>query len=1513
MSRSTLRSSSPPRLVVTSNPSFGGTETAIITTSGREGGNRVYVPRKSNEVAFSSFEAPSSGTRSKRKSSHVRVVARIRPLNSAEVARGCVPTIFPLLQQRNDAAEGLGSPTKRRSQQWMQANSNTELVGQFGTPPRVTAKKSTTTPISGGSCPTPTHRNTNASLHTQPSSPSNDSPTSAVSDIDETEWGNALSLVAGISQQKRFDYDAVFDPSASQNEVYNRSVGDAVRRNVFRGYNTTIIAYGQTGSGKTHTMSGRHEAEMECELQSEKIVSVGFSSPSLSPTKPKKESCVRSMDLGNRDTEMGSCSKKNTAKQKHDKTQKDLTKKWVSSDEHMDMASFAPPAPYSVSKDDGIVPRAVHELFKAKQRHCSSGDVCVNLTYLEIYNDELRDLLTENEQSKSLQIRDHGDSGVIVKGLTSKVVTTPQEVKQLMDMASRRRTTGSTKMNMRSSRSHAICTLYVTIKPTKEKMPSKKFNNLAASDTVSAKLTLVDLAGSERLKQTGAEGIQQQESININKDLFVLGKVVSALADQSDLQTKEYRPSLRPKKKHIPYRDSKLTRLLRDSLGGNCCTVMVACISPADSNLAESVNTLRYAERTRTITNSVKQNVVKAALTPAESAALRKENKILKAKLIELTKNIQMLEGLKAAQTHPRQSSGANGDDAAVGADGVTSPREKSSVLKSNNVIADSRSAEKSDADDLLKASVEWKTKYEKLLAASQAAGFENAHDHVVDENEQDVLELQRREIVDLKQQLHRALFGSDDDDDETDETSVTSGTTHDEISLFDVDGMTEDESLSRSDTCSLNNHAPLTSVASDSESDSILVATKKNLETDISEMNASRDRLEDEVFQLQEKVDALDQQARNMRAQAIDGDKRYHNIGEDQTTLVKESRESLECESVALKMENRALATENKKIADHLKKQRKEITMLAEQIIMYKTQIDNNEPKERERNAQLDAEMSEKEARKEQLNKETMEMKQLVQTLVTERTELMEQVKQCKDISTISAQLTEERSARIQHEEGASKLRKEVEAVTEERDTYRVKAMVQEDEIRKLKEELTSLRNTNEIVLKKPGEKENERLIEQRKDALDGKNRCNSPQSVFKGLGCGAGRFTIPAGPAPRGVLSDRNICSERNSGKAAIDGESSSSVLFGQEKNDSGPTPHVPQSDSAENSSDETNDRKNVLPGDSDSVKSEQHAIRIHAAKMLFWANKAIERQKSHRSSSGSAASSIGSYNMPPSPAVPLSKKVEARNSGDMAAKSTLPPRIVVRNKSLSQPRPEEGSDSTGRTEPKDPPSMISVGACTFDEKENLRLKTSMPPLGLCQNKDVIDAHKSSQGNTELAQSLRENERTCQCSASMFSGNSQHVEFFLPKLGMACSCGQSKKTDTHNKEYTSSSNSPLSLSNILRPWQVEFLESLDITRADQLVRAYKRRGRELSKEMRVWRHEKEMKPVKTKSCFVALHIWARTAKMLYCSVTQKVAAGVDPVSNPNFLEISVMSDTRSVSTLGFGSIVDTEGTMEI
>jgi hypothetical protein len=274
----------------------------------------------------------------------------------------------------------------------------------------------------------------------------------------------------------------------------------------------------------------------------------------------------------------------------------------------------------NVDDSDGVIPRACADLFTTIQNKCE-GNAHVELSYLEVYNEEIRDLMTESKKGEppaALRIRETLEGEVYVRGLQSRTVSNPQEIGDLMEVASSRRVVASTKMNATSSRSHAICVL--RIKGVLE--DSTKFQ---------AKLTLVDLAGSERIKKTGAAGGRAQEGININKGLFVLGQVVSALAEQ--------RPKL---KRKPPYRDSKLTRLLQDSLGGNSRTIMIACVSPADFNVEESVNTLRYATAARNIKNTATQNVVKT-LTPEEAHKLMRENELLKQEVAELRQTIEQL------------------------------------------------------------------------------------------------------------------------------------------------------------------------------------------------------------------------------------------------------------------------------------------------------------------------------------------------------------------------------------------------------------------------------------------------------------------------------------------------------------------------------------------------------------------------------------------------------------------------------------------------------------------------------------------------------------------------------------------------------------------------------------------------------------------------------------------------------------------------------------------------------
>ncbi|CAN8188699.1 unnamed protein product [Coccothraustes coccothraustes] len=233
----------------------------------------------------------------------------------------------------------------------------------------------------------------------------------------------------------------------------------------------------------------------------------------------------------------------------------------------------------------GVIPRVIKLLFEEKQQR-QDWDFVLKVSYLEIYNEDILDLLCPSRERSQISIREDPKEGIKIVGLTERSVTCAQETVSCLEQGNNSRTVGSTAMNSQSSRSHAIFTICIDQKKKHDKNCS-----------FHCKLHLVDLAGSERQKKTKAEGDRLKEGININRGLLCLGNVISALGDENK------------KGGFVPYRDSKLTRLLQDSLGGNSHTLMIACVSPADSNLEETLNTLRYADRARKIKNKPIVNV----------------------------------------------------------------------------------------------------------------------------------------------------------------------------------------------------------------------------------------------------------------------------------------------------------------------------------------------------------------------------------------------------------------------------------------------------------------------------------------------------------------------------------------------------------------------------------------------------------------------------------------------------------------------------------------------------------------------------------------------------------------------------------------------------------------------------------------------------------------------------------------------------------------------------------------
>jgi hypothetical protein len=240
-----------------------------------------------------------------------------------------------------------------------------------------------------------------------------------------------------------------------------------------------------------------------------------------------------------------------------------------------------------VPSDPGVIPRLCRDLFAEVQTCAANGTalITVECSYLEIYNENVRDLLSPvNYKGAPLKVRQHPSLGVYVEGLTKMSVQSEAEILKLLDDGGKLRAVASTNMNATSSRSHAILTLVVKSK--------------RADCEVQSMLNLVDLAGSERASATGAEGDTLMEGANINKSLTVLGRCLSGLADASEGGTKS----------HVPFRESQLTWILNESLGGNSKTAMLANISPASINYEETLSTLRFALTVKKIKNNAVVN-----------------------------------------------------------------------------------------------------------------------------------------------------------------------------------------------------------------------------------------------------------------------------------------------------------------------------------------------------------------------------------------------------------------------------------------------------------------------------------------------------------------------------------------------------------------------------------------------------------------------------------------------------------------------------------------------------------------------------------------------------------------------------------------------------------------------------------------------------------------------------------------------------------------------------------------
>ncbi|XP_015436633.1 PREDICTED: kinesin-like protein unc-104 isoform X1 [Dufourea novaeangliae] len=284
---------------------------------------------------------------------------------------------------------------------------------------------------------------------------------------------------------------------------------------------------------------------------------------------------------------------------------------------------------------EGIIPQICKDLFRKISRNSNEClKYSVEVSYMEIYCERVRDLLNPKNKG-NLRVREHPLLGPYVEDLSKLAVMSFQDIHDLIDEGNKARTVAATNMNETSSRSHAVFTIFFT--------QQKQDSATGLVTEKVSKISLVDLAGSERADSTGAKGTRLKEGANINKSLTTLGKVISALAEIAATKKKK-------KADFIPYRDSVLTWLLRENLGGNSKTAMIAAVSPADINYDETLSTLRYADR-------AKQIVCKAVVNEDANAKLIRELKEEIQKLRELLKQegIDVQEGDEIVRANKRE------------------------------------------------------------------------------------------------------------------------------------------------------------------------------------------------------------------------------------------------------------------------------------------------------------------------------------------------------------------------------------------------------------------------------------------------------------------------------------------------------------------------------------------------------------------------------------------------------------------------------------------------------------------------------------------------------------------------------------------------------------------------------------------------------------------------------------------------------------------------------------------
>ncbi|XP_052475759.1 kinesin-like protein KIF3B [Carassius gibelio] len=414
----------------------------------------------------------------------------------------------------------------------------------------------------------------------------------------------------------------------------------------------------------------------------------------------------------------------------------------------------------------GVIPNSFQHIFTHISRS-QNQQYLVRVSYIEIYQEEIRDLLCK-DNNKKLELKENPELGVYVSGLSSVVTKNIKEIEHVMNLGNQSRSVGFTKMNERSSRSHAI--FVITIECSEMGIDGEDHIRVG-------KLNMVDLAGSERQSKTGVQGQRFKEATKINLSLSALGNVISALVDG--------------KSTHVPYRDSKLTRLLQDSLGGNSKTVMVATIGPAACHYDETLTTLRYSNRAKNIRNKPKINEDPKDALLREfqeeiarlKAQLEERGMLAKERRRRSRNSMRLKRSMSSGEVETRRD-GEVGVVEAVQEESVEEYWWKQQMAKTSaNYKPDiSRKLGNVDekgktVDELLKEQQAMEIMIEKYKAMESKllVGGKNIIDHT--NEQQKMLELKRQEIAEqdrMEREMQQLMFEQDEETIELIETFTT-------------------------------------------------------------------------------------------------------------------------------------------------------------------------------------------------------------------------------------------------------------------------------------------------------------------------------------------------------------------------------------------------------------------------------------------------------------------------------------------------------------------------------------------------------------------------------------------------------------------------------------------------------------------------------------------------------------------------------------------------------------------